>query len=92
MQVNQETIPFSIGHYWVNEARTGVWRTARKNHICRGGLKNGEHYIIKGERFLDTGENSGVWATYKCCRKCADSRAASIYGADSPADGGTEHG
>lgn len=81
MKVNQETIPFSTGHYWVSEAGTGVWRTARQNHLCKGG-RRGEHYIKAGERFLDTGERTpgSVWATYKCCRTCADSRAVSIYG------------
>lgn len=83
MKVNQETIPFSTGHYWVNGAGTGVWRTAKKNHICKGGKRPyREHYIKAGERFLDTGERTpdGVWATYKCCQTCADSRATSIYG------------
>lgn len=92
MQVNQETIPFSVGHYWVKGAGTGVWRTARKNHLCKGGNRRTEHYIMAGERFLDTGERTpdGVWATYKCCQTCADARAESIYG--SVADGDEKHG
>ena len=80
MSVSQETIPLSVGHYWINDAKSGVWRIARKNHLCKGGKRGREHYIMAGERFLDTGERSGVWATYKCCRACADSRATSIYG------------
>jgi hypothetical protein len=67
------TIRGSMADYWINEAGTGVWRRARKNHLCRGGLRGREHYIMQGERFLDTGERSGVWATYKCCQTCADS-------------------
>lgn len=82
MKTNQETIPLSIGHYWINDAGTGVWRTAKKNHLCKGGERPyREHYILAGQRFLDTGERtlSGVWATYKCCQTCADKHASSIY-------------
>ena len=70
----QTTIEGSLGQYWIVNAGTGVWRTARANHICRGGERGREHYIKKGERFLDTGERTpdGVWATYKCCETCAN--------------------
>lgn len=70
--VDQTTAPGTTGDYWVRVAGSGVWRVARKNMLCKGGTRRTEHYISAGERYLDTGEKSAVWATYKCCRTCAD--------------------
>lgn len=71
----QHTIPGSIAAYWISEAGTGVWRKARKPLNCTHGKVR--HFIDPGQRYLDTGERIGIWATIKCCERCADSPMAS---------------
>jgi hypothetical protein len=59
--------------YWINHAKTGKWRTARKEHDCdyrKDGFKCAE--IIKpGEKYLDSGEWKRTYVTYKYCKVCA---------------------
>jgi hypothetical protein len=43
-------------NYWINRAGTGVWRTARKQQVCRSGRER--HVIKAGDRYLDTGERT----------------------------------
>ena len=60
----------TIANYWIDEEKTGVWRTSRRDqHCCHKGCSG----IRKGERYLDTGERTadGIWATYKVCEKHA---------------------
>jgi hypothetical protein len=74
---DRATIKGSLADYWINTARTGVWRTARADRKCdhtntvlpcpHGGIKKGERYLDTGERRLDR-----MWATYKDCEKCAN--------------------
>jgi hypothetical protein len=66
------TLEGSQAAYWINRVGTGVWRTARKQQICRAGHER--HIIKPGDRYLDTGERTpdGVWATIKSCQECAD--------------------
>jgi hypothetical protein len=61
-----------MADYWINHARSGVWRRARKPQECRNGKQ--VHVIKAGDRYLDTGEQfpGSVWATIKCCEACAN--------------------
>lgn len=64
MSTSQATKPGSRADFWIYEAGTGVWRTARRPLRCCECKKN---TIQPGDRYLDTGERSGTWATFKVC-------------------------
>ena len=74
-QMYTTTFEGTQAEYWIKSAGTGVWRTARKEQVCRAGRTR--HTIKAGDRYLDTGERTpdGVWATIKCCEACANGPA-----------------
>jgi hypothetical protein len=71
-QMQTMTFEGTQADYWISRAGTGVWRTARKQQVCRAGHER--HVMKPGDRYLDTGERTpdGVWATIKCCEACAN--------------------
>lgn len=71
MKTDQKTHKGTIADYWISEAQTGVWRTARKELVCCSGKY---HTIQPGERYLDTGErlDGSPWATWKTCEMHAN--------------------
>jgi hypothetical protein len=88
MARDQTTIPGSSADYWINHARTGVWRVARRTQPCdHTNTKTPCPRGIKaGERYLDTGERkvSAMWATYKECETCANEPSGVSFPATPP--------
>jgi hypothetical protein len=71
MKTDQTTVHGSEADFWINNAKTGVWRTARRQLVCCH--MKPRHTIEPGERYLDTGEKfDGPWATLKICEKHAN--------------------
>jgi hypothetical protein len=88
MAVDQSTTPGSSADYWINHARTGVWRIARRTQPCdhTNTTNPCPRGIKAGERYLDTGERkvSAMWATYKECATCANEPSGVEFPATPP--------
>ena len=63
MKTDQTTIPDSMADFWINNTKTGVWRTARQQNVCCA--KGARHTIEPGQRHLDSGERDHGSHSYK---------------------------
>ena len=76
MKTDQTTATGTNEDYWINKAKTGVWRTARQKNVC---CTKPHHAIEPGQRYLDSGErdHGAQWATFKYCEAHANERDGS---------------